>query len=193
MTDCGWPRIYGAVVLGLFSLVIAASASAQTVSPVDRSAGLAPGSPPSDQGPIIPESAMGQRKRPAHEVKPRYPSNPAGYPSSASRLRSQKVDPEAAAAQQQSGIGQAEATSLIRSRGYTGLGEVHADPNSVWVWQADAIKNGRPVHLGIDHRGNLLETSTGLARPCTQPGAGFATGSIGVGSRLSEATSCASR
>jgi hypothetical protein len=136
---------------------------------------------------------MGPRKQAAHEVKPRYQSSPAGYPSSASRLRVQKIDPHEAAAQQQSGLGQAEATSLITSRGYTRVGEVLADPNSVWVWQADAVKNGRPVHLGIDHRGNLLETPTGLARPCTQLGAGFATGSIGVGSRLSEATSCASR
>jgi len=108
-------------------------------------------------------------------------------------LRAQKIDPQEAAARQQSGLGQMEATDLIRSRGYTRLGDVHADPNSVWVWQTDAVKNGKPVHLGIDHHGNLLETSTGLARPCTQPGAGFATGSIGVGSRLSEATNCASR
>jgi hypothetical protein len=193
MIDCGWPAIYRAVVSGLFSLVIAASASAQTASPVDRSAGLAPGALPSDRGPIIPESSMGPRKQAAHEVKPRYPSSPAGYPASASRLRAQKIDPHEAAAQQQSGLGQAEATSLITSRGYTRVGEVLADPNSVWVWQADAVKNGRPVHLGIDHRGNLLETPTGLARPCTQLGAGFATGSIGVGSRLSEVTSCASR
>ena len=193
MIDCGWPTIYRAVVSGLFSLVIAASASAQTASPVDRSVGLTPGALPSDRGPITPESSMGPRKQPAHEVKPRYPSSPAGYPSSAPRLRAQKMDPREAAAQQQSGLGQVEATSLIRSRGYARLGEVHADPNSVWVWQADAVKNGRPVHLGIDHLGNLLETPTGLARPCTQPGAGFATGSMGVGSRLSEATNCASR
>jgi hypothetical protein len=32
-------------------------------------------------------------------------------------LRAQKIDPHEAAAQQQSGLGQAEATSLITSRG----------------------------------------------------------------------------
>src|SRR5439155_9564292 len=193
MIDHGWPAVYRAMASGLFSLIIAASAWAQTTSPLDRSAAFGAGSPHSNQGPAVSESPIGPIKQPAQEAKPRYPSSPAGYPSSALRLRAQKIDPQEAAARQQSGLGQAEATSLIRSRGYTRLNEVHADPNSVWVWQADAVKNGRPVHLGIDHRGNLLETPTGLARPCTQPGAGFASGSIGVGSRLSEATNCASR
>ena len=28
----------------------------------------------------------------------------------------------------------------MTGQGYTRVGEVHTDPNSIWVWQADAMK-----------------------------------------------------
>src|SRR5436305_557029 len=96
------------------------------------------------------------------------------------------------AAQRQTGLTDADATSLFRQQGYTGISDLHADPNSVWAWQADALRNGRRVRLGIDSRGNFHELG-GSPKPCTSPGAGFGAGPLGTGARLSEASSCATR
>ena len=119
-----------------------------------------------------------------------YASNPLNYPSNQSRLWMQNIDPASAAAQRQSGLNQADATSLIRTQGYTQLGEVRADPNSTWVWQADAMKNGRRVQLGIDYHGNVSDISAGQNQPCTMPGVGLGAGPMGIGSRLSGVASC---
>jgi len=102
------------------------------------------------------------------------------------------ANPAETAAQRQTGLTDVDATSLFRQQGYTGINDVHADPNSIWVWRADAIKNGRRVRLGIDSRGNLLELG-GSAQPCTSPGAGFGAGPLGTGARLSEAARCSAR
>jgi len=178
-----------AVLCLLFSTSMA---FAESISPFDSRAGLLPTAAVRDSDPAVPPQSAAAAKKPgAKESRPpRYPSDPPNYQSCLPRVQAGKSDPNSAAAQQQSGLSQPQATSLMTSQGYTRIGDVHADPNSIWVWQADAMKNGRPVRLGIDHKGTLVETSSGLARPCTQPGAGFATGSIGVGARLSEATSC---
>jgi hypothetical protein len=121
-----------------------------------------------------------------------YASNPLNYPSNQSRLRTRNIDPANASAQLQSGLNQADATSLMRTQGYTQIGEVRPDPNSIWLWQADAMKNGRRVQLGIDNRGNLSDLSAGQNQPCTIPGVGLGAGAgpMGVGSRLSGVTSC---
>jgi hypothetical protein len=102
------------------------------------------------------------------------------------------VNPAEAAATRQSGVTDADARSLLQQQGYTGINGLHADPNSIWVWQADALKNGRRVRLGIDYRGNLLELGAS-AQPCISPGAGFGAGPLGTGARLSEADRCSSR
>jgi hypothetical protein len=99
-------------------------------------------------------------------------------------------NPADSSAQRQSGLTNGQARSLLEQGGYTGVGGLHAEPNSIWVWQADAMKNGRRVRLGIDYRGNLLELSGGAARPCTTAGAGFGPGPLGTGARLSEADRC---
>ena len=100
--------------------------------------------------------------------------------------------PAETSAQRQSGLSDADARSLLQQQGYAGVTELRAEPNSVWVWQADATKNGRRVRLGIDHRGNLLELGAST-QPCTPPGAGFGAGPLGTGARLSEASRCANR
>lgn len=102
------------------------------------------------------------------------------------------ANPSEAAAQQQSGLSDTDARSLLQQQGYANVIDLHAEPNSVWVWQADAIKNGRRVRLGIDHRGNLLELG-GSAQPCVAPGAGSGPGPLGTGARISEASRCANR
>jgi hypothetical protein len=129
-------------------------------------------------------------------VAPKKPPSQGSSPdhrSASPTSRNRNVDPSVTAAQQQSGLNQAEAGSLINGRGYDRMGELQAEPNSIWVWQADAMKNGRRVRLGIDHRGNLLEISSGLPLPCRTPGLGFGGGGLGVGTRLSEATTCSGR
>jgi hypothetical protein len=102
-----------------------------------------------------------------------------------------KQDPAVTAAQRQSGLSEAEVRSALQQRGYASLGTLEAQPNSVWVWQADAMKNGRRIRLGIDHKGNVLEL--GAAQPCASPGMSSRVGGLGVGARLSETTGCSER
>ena len=119
-----------------------------------------------------------------------YSSTALNYPSNQSMLRTRNIDPAMAAAQRQSGLNQADATSLMRIKGYTQLGDARAAPNSIWFWQADAMKNGRRVQLGIDYHGNLSDLSAGQAQPCVTPGVGLGAGPMGVGSRLSGVAGC---
>ena len=104
----------------------------------------------------------------------------------------QEKTPRAAAAQHQSGLSEAQARGLLQQRGYNSVNTLQPQPNSIWVWQADALKNGRPVRLGIDYRGNVLELGA-TATPCTLPGRSPTTGGFGVGARLSEASRCSGR
>ena len=118
--------------------------------------------------------------------------NPYVTSTATPRRKKSAVNPADIAAQEQSGLSNADVSSLLRERGYTGVNDLHADPNSIWVWQGDALKNGRRVRLGVDSRGNLLELG-GSTQPCASPGAGFGAGPLGTGARLSEATRCSGR
>jgi hypothetical protein len=125
----------------------------------------------------------------------RKPSNIYGKeanpyaPNISATSKNTGVSPAEAAAARQSGVTDADARSILQQQGYTGVAGLRAEPNSVWVWQADAIKNGRRTRLGIDYRGNLMEL--GAAQPCSAPGQGFGLQSpLGTGVRLSEASRC---
>ena len=48
-----------------------------------------------------------------------------------------------------------QARRRIEDHGYTSLGGLHKDQNS--IWQAEAMKDGRRVRVGLDFRGNVLE------------------------------------
>jgi hypothetical protein len=124
-------------------------------------------------------------------VPPDYPKAAPTSPSA--RKSPAQNNPAAVAAQRQSGLSQEQASGLLQRQGYAGISDLRADPNSVWVWQADALKNGRRVRLGIDYRGNVLEISSGLTRPCAAPGIRSGVGGFGVGAGLSEATACGGR
>src|SRR5438874_12024674 len=195
------PVTYRLIVYAALSIGAASMSSAQNTPPLDRSPGLPAGTAPNEiPSGVLPPTTSGPKKPGMREAHPPYASSPLSYlstslnyPSSESRLRTQKIDPKSVAAQRLSGLNQAEATSLITTHGYTRVGEVQADPNSIWLWQADAMKNGRRVHLGVNNRGNLLETSSGQPQPCKTPGVGIGAGPMGVGSRLSEATNCSAR
>ncbi len=104
-----------------------------------------------------------------------------------------KIDPTQAAAQQQSGLNEAQAISLAQSKGFGAISSMHAEPNSIWVWQADAMKNGRRVRVGIDFRGNVVDISGGINQPCTSLGVRVGAASTSVGSRLLQADTCSTR
>jgi hypothetical protein len=188
------------ICAALCSSAIGSVGLAQNTPSYDRSTGGIPAAPAPNDNQSGGRSAVatGPNKPKVKEGRPPiYPSNPLSYRSTPlnylsneSRLRTRRLDPASAAAQRQSGLNQAEAASLMTTKGYTQIGEVHADPNSLWVWQADAMRNGRKVHLGVDNRGNLIDMSAGQAQPCTTPGVGFGAGPMGVGSRLSGVASC---
>ena len=174
--------------------------SAQNTAPMDRSPGVPAATAPDDNRSGVLPPATGPTKPGMRPARPHYPSSPLSYqstplnyPSNEPKPRNRQIDANGAAAQRQSGLNRAEATSLITTRGYSRVGEVQADPNSIWVWQADAMKNGRRVRLGIDNHGHLLEISNGQPQPCTTPGAGLGAGPMGVGARLSGVTSCSGR
>ena len=116
-----------------------------------------------------------------------------GAPQASSREKKPvQQDPAMSAAQRQSGLSEVQARSALQQQGYASVGTLEAQPNSVWVWQADAMKNGKRVRLGIDHRGNVFEIG-GSAKPCALPGLSPNVGALGVGTRLSDATSCSGR
>jgi hypothetical protein len=48
-----------------------------------------------------------------------------------------------------------QARSRIEDRGYTNVSQLHKDQNS--IWQAEAMKDGRRVRVGLDFRGNVVE------------------------------------
>lgn len=150
---------------------------------------------------VVPAAARAQGYPATPYPTSRYPSTsyPTSrypmlrYPSTAPAPAGRPRDPAAAAARQQSGLSESDARTLLQNRGYTQLNEVRADPGSVWVWQADGIKDGRPVRVGIDYRGKVLTISPEGNRPCAAPGVDFGIGGLGVGARLSAVGSCAGR
>jgi hypothetical protein len=167
-----------------------------------------------DSGDPLASSPANPGPRPANPYAPNptanYGSNPANFPSGMNRASSYgsnpanyvsappttnpAMTPQQRAAQQQSGLDDIQAKALLQDKGYRHIGNVEADPNSVWVWQADGMKDGRPVRVGIDYRGNVLDLSTSQALPCAQPWVQpGAVASLGIGSHLSQADSCSGR
>jgi hypothetical protein len=118
---------------------------------------------------------------------------PADHQTPAPRVKRPPADPSADAALRQSGLSEAQARTLLSDGGYAGISDLHAEPNSIWIWQADAMRNGRRVRLGIDYRGNVTQISPGLATPCTSPGVNLGVGGFRVGPSLSEVTGCTGR
>jgi hypothetical protein len=190
------------LILPAFLLFSSAGlAFAQT--PADQSAGRTPANPygapssstypktdPFNSNPINPFT-----NAPVHHgIRNPYFGEDNPYITSTATPRHNKntVNPATAAAEQQSGLNSDDVATLLRQRGYTGVNDLHPDPNSIWVWQADGLKNGRRVRLGIDNRGNLLELGAST-QPCTSPGAGFGAGPLGTGARISEADRCSGR
>lgn len=182
-------------ILALIGL-LAAPAQAQT-PPATPSQPTAPSPYPAGRSSVSPYPTA-----PYHPATPyatsRYPSShyptsqypTSRYPSSPSTASGQPVTPAEAAAQRQSGLSEANVQALLQSQGYTKLNSIQADPGSVWVWQADAVKDGRPVRVGVDYRGNVLVIAPEANRPCTGPGLNFGVGGLGPGARLSAARSC---
>jgi hypothetical protein len=130
----------------------------------------------------------------SHYPSTQYPTSQyptLRYPSSSLPASQPRPNPAAAAAQQQSGLSANQVETLLLSKGYTKLNDIRADPNSVWVWQADGLnKDGHPVRIGVDYRGQALVIAPTPNLPCTTPGADFGVSSFGVGARLSATSSC---
>jgi hypothetical protein len=159
-------------------------APAQNFPAIDTQTGVAPRLVP-------PKKAMQQA--PAENTSERAMRSTAPTAMGQEKTPASK-DLRATAAQHQSGLSEAQARGLLQQRGYNSVNTntLQPQPNSIWVWQADALKNGRPVRLGIDYRGNVLELGA-TATPCTLPGRSPTTGGFGVGARLSEASRCSGR
>lgn len=94
-------------------------------------------------------------------------------------------------AEKQSGLSKDQAQNLLLRKGFTWLARLHAEPGSVWVWQADATKDGRRVRVGIDYRGRVLVISRTDNPSCEAPAANLGIRNFGVGVRLSEGSACA--
>ena len=177
---------YLSLATALLLVAIPGISLGQGFPPIDEQTGTAP--------------RMVQPKKPGRQLPAATPSdqNPSSYPGeqtagSPPAVRWQQPlqpNPAVGAAQRQTGLSETEARSLLQRQGYASVTAVEPQPNSVWAWQADAMKNGRRVRLGIDSRGNVLELGAS-ARPCAIPGTTPMVGGFGVGARLSESTACA--
>lgn len=137
---------------------------------------------------------MGMHCTPRHDIRNPYFNEDDPYVTSTATppQKSRAVNPADLAAEQQSGLTNRDARNLLQERDYTRINDLHADPSSAWVWQADGMKNGRRVRLGIDNRGNLLELYSST-QPCAAPDVGIGAGPLGTGARISEANRCANR
>jgi hypothetical protein len=168
-------------------LAVPAWAAAQTPATPPSSANPYPANPYQMATPYTgtPYSSM-------HYPSSQYPTGqyPSSHYPSSPTTAGRPINPAEAAAQQQSGLSESDVRTLLQSHGYTRLNSVQADPGSTWVWQADAVKNGRPVRVGVDYRGQVLVISPQARRPCAAPGANFGIGGIGIGAGLSAADSC---
>jgi hypothetical protein len=96
-------------------------------------------------------------------------------------------------AEKQSGLNKSEAESLLLHKGFIWLNDLHAEPSSIWVWQANATENGRQVRVGIDFRGRVLVISPTASSPCTLPGVSSGVSGLGAGATLSTSSACARR
>jgi hypothetical protein len=162
----------------------------QTAGPANSP--VAPFAVPNNAAASDQSNPAGQATPPAANPAAPNASNPANYASTPPIAKS-TVSPQSRAAEQQSGLSQEQAQSLLQQKGYYRV-EVRPDPGSVWVWQADAMKDGRPVQIGIDYRGNVLELSSSQAQPCTSPGVRLGiTGGLGAGTQLQQADTCSGR
>jgi hypothetical protein len=183
-----WPLL----LVVILALGAAHAAQAQALNPAD-SKGLPSNGPylPNPTGPAASEPNAAAPVNP-YFASPTgaYASNPANYASTPESAK-HRTGPQRSATAAPSGLSEAEAKTVLEDKGYRQVGNVKAKPNSPWAWQADAMKDGQPVRVGIDDRGNVLDLSTAQARSCTrlgvQPGA---VGGLGIGSHLSQADSC---
>ena len=176
---------------------------AQTPTPAEQSVGRGTANPygPASTStyprtdPVNPDPINPFANGPVHRgIRNPYFGEDNPYVTSTATPRHKKSMGNSAAvgAEQQSGLNNEDVANLLRERGYTGVNDLRADPNSIWVWQADGLKNGRRVRLGIDNHGNLLELGA-ATQPCAAPGAGFGAGPLGTGARISEANRCSGR
>ena len=91
------------------------------------------------------------------------PSNPQTSPNAAPPSAGTSANPNASSTQG-GGAGlepgansftEGQARRRIEDHGYTNVGGLHKDQNS--LWQAEAMKDGRRVRVGVDFRGNVAE------------------------------------
>ena len=191
-----------AVIASFFLFATMTVVLSQTSNPADQPLGRSPA--PRHDGasnahnrpdPFNPNPINPYGNAPArHDIRNPYfnEDNPYVTSTATPPHKGSVVNPAELAAQQQSGLTNNDARNLLRERGYTGINDLHADPSSAWVWQADGLKNGRRVRVGIDSHGNLLELGAST-QPCTASGVGIGAGPLGTGARISEANRCANR
>jgi len=207
----------GLCISAVLLLSLVQMGAAQNFPPIDPQTGAAPpivrSKKPMQQPPahnfqdtqnfpaIDPQTGAAPRIVPPKKVLRQTPAeNPSEQPVASAAAptavgqanKPATQDALANSAQRQSGLSEVQARSLLQQQGYISVNTLRPQPNSVWVWQADAMKNGRHVRLGIDYRGNVLELGA-TATPCNLPGMSPTVGGFGAGARLSEASRCSGR
>lgn len=78
-----------------------------------------------------------------------YPGTSANPNANATRAGNAALEPGA------NSFTEGQARRRIEDRGYTNVDQLHKDQNS--IWQAEAMKDGRRVRVGVDFRGNVVE------------------------------------
>ena len=89
---------------------------------------------------------------------PQRSPNPAAPPSAGTSANPNASSTRGGGAGLESGANsftEGQARRRIEDHGYTNVGGLHKDQNS--LWQAEAMKDGRRVRVGVDFRGNVAE------------------------------------
>jgi hypothetical protein len=129
------------LLLGTSGLALAQSTSSPAANNAQNPPTVSPSSPAAHDPGINPSAAgtnMGSRA-----------SGTSSNPNESARSSDSGLEHGA------NSFTEGQARRRIEDHGYRNVGKLHKDKNS--IWQAEAMKNGQRVRVGVDFRGNVVE------------------------------------
>jgi periplasmic protein CpxP/Spy len=131
-----------ALLLGSSGLALAQSTAPSTTTGNPQPAPTVSPSSPAARDPGVNPNATGTRDAP-------HSGTSANPNATSTRSGTAGLEPGA------NSFTEGQARSRIEDRGYKKVSKLHKDQNS--IWQAEAMKDGRQVRVGVDYRGNVVE------------------------------------
>lgn len=132
-----------ALLLASSGLALAQSTAPNTTTGNPQTAPTVSPSSPAARDPAVNPNAAGTRSGAAQSGTSANPNAASTHSGTAG------LEPGA------NSFTEGQARSRIEDHGYTNVSKLHKDQNS--IWQAEAMKDGRQVRVGLDYRGNVVE------------------------------------